>query len=162
MEPPVYRAPGTAVFLNSNHDTTPLALRDNVDYNHVLHQSVIIVFMRTLNVPHVSLAERLVVDDLGYRDDGITHLTATFGYQDRRHVPDVLALAARPGLERAIDVERASYFLSRITIVPSSSPAMRAWRKKLFIAMSRNEADMTAYFGLPDERTVTMGSLIEL
>jgi KUP system potassium uptake protein len=39
---------------------------------------------------------------------------------------------------------------------------MRRWRKRLFAAMARNEADPAAYYALPDERTVTIGSLIEL
>ena len=35
-DPPV-RVPGTAVFLNASANTTPLALRYNVEHNHVLH-----------------------------------------------------------------------------------------------------------------------------
>ena len=33
------RVPGTAVFLNANPETTPLALRANVEHNHVLHDA---------------------------------------------------------------------------------------------------------------------------
>jgi KUP system potassium uptake protein len=39
---------------------------------------------------------------------------------------------------------------------------MRQWRKRLFVALARNEADPSRYFRLPEDRTVTMGSLIEL
>lgn len=162
MQPPVYRAPGTGVFLSTDRDTTPLALRASVEHTHVMHQSVVIVWIRTVNVPHVDPAERLIVDDLGYRDDGITHLTARFGFLDPQHVPRTLALARQQGLERTSDIVHASYFLSRITIVATDAPVMRQWRKKLFIAMSRNQADPAEYFRVPDERTVTMGSLIEL
>src|SRR4029079_13965293 len=42
-DPPISRAPGTAVFLNANPETTPLALRANVEHNHVLHSCVLIV-----------------------------------------------------------------------------------------------------------------------
>ena len=38
-------------------------------------------------VPHVAAAERLVIDDLGYTDDGITHVSARFGYMDEPNVP---------------------------------------------------------------------------
>ena len=38
--PPIYRVPGTAVFLNANPETTPLALRANVEHNHALHENV--------------------------------------------------------------------------------------------------------------------------
>ena len=38
VEPPVYRSPGTAVFLNADTETTPLAMRANVEHNHALHR----------------------------------------------------------------------------------------------------------------------------
>jgi KUP system potassium uptake protein len=162
IHPPVHRAPGTAVFLHADPDTTPLALRANVEHNHVLHQSVFIVSIRSVNVPRVDPAHRVVVDDLGYRDDGVTLLTAQFGYREPQDLPRTLARAVGQGAERASELERASYFVSRITVIPTDAPGMRRWRKWLFILMWRNQADATAYFKLPDERTVTMGSLIEL
>jgi KUP system potassium uptake protein len=158
----VHRVPGTAVFLHPNRDTAPLALRANVAHNHVLHQSVVIVSIETLNVPHVRGHRRVSIDDLGYGDDGITGITARFGFHDRQDVPRAVARAAEEGLERTIDIEHASYFVSRVTVVETRARGMPAWRKKLFIALSRNEADLIQYFGLPDERTVTMGSPIEL
>ncbi len=36
--PPLPRVPGTAVFLNRGKDTAPLAMRANVEHNHVLHK----------------------------------------------------------------------------------------------------------------------------
>jgi KUP system potassium uptake protein len=103
-----------------------------------------------------------VIDDLGYGDDGISHVTARFGFQDKTDVPGTLRLAAEEGLESEVDVERPSYFLSHVTIRLTDRPGMAKWRKKLFIAISRNSASPVEYFGLPHERTVTMGSQIEL
>ena len=82
LDPPVARVPGTAVFLNANPETTPLALRANVEHNHVLHECVLIVSLTTERVPYVHADDRLSIDDLGYRDDGITHITGRFGFQD--------------------------------------------------------------------------------
>jgi KUP system potassium uptake protein len=149
------------VFLTDNPDTTPLAARANVEHNHVLHETVVIVSVEMTQSPHVAPGDLLVVDDLGYRDDGITRMTTRFGFRDQPNIPLALLQAARQ-VERTLDVERASYFLSRITIVPTNSPVMRAWRKKLFIRLARNEADPSRYFRLPEDRTITMGSLIEL
>jgi KUP system potassium uptake protein len=59
-------------------------------------------------------------------------------------------------------VERISYFLSQMTIVPTDAPGMSAWRKKLFLLMAHNAANPAIYFGLPDDCTVTMGERIEL
>jgi KUP system potassium uptake protein len=162
MEAPVNRPAGTAVFLNANPETTPLALRANVEHNHCLHQCVVILSLQTENVPHVAPEERVSVDDLGYRDDGITHVVARFGFQDDPNVPEALRVAKEQGLEGDVDVDSASYFLSKINIVRSDRRGMRPWRKKLFMALTRVAANPAEYFCLPAERTVIMGGHIEL
>ena len=161
-DPPVQRVPGTAVFLNANRDTTPLALRANVEHNHVLHESVVILTIQTLRVPHVTHADRITVDDLGYQDDGITHVTACFGFQDDPNVPRALREASERGVESPLDHDACTYVLSRITIVRTDRPGMRPWRKRLFIAMARNAADPVEWFGLPFDDTITVGSHIEI
>ena len=160
-EQPISRSPRTGIFLDANPATTPLALRANVEHNCVLHENVVIVSVQTLNVPHVEESERVTVDDLGYRDDGITHVTARFGFQDDLDVPLTLRKAAER-LEREADFDHVSYFLSRISIIATNEPGMARWRKKLFIAIARNAASPVPYFHLPDERTVVMASHVEL
>jgi KUP system potassium uptake protein len=157
-----YRAPGTGVFLNANPDTTPLAMRGTVEHLNALHASVVIISLETTNAPHVAASERLVIDDLGYRDDGIVKITARFGFQDVTNVPELVRMAAKRDLECEIHLNQLSYFLSRITIVLSDEPGMARWRKRLFIAISRNAANPVEYFFLPDERTVAIGSHIPL
>jgi KUP system potassium uptake protein len=162
MDPPVYRAPGTAVCLTAGKETTPLALRENVDHNRVVHESVVVVSVETRRVPHVHRSERVVVDELGYEDDGILHLTIHYGFQDYHNVPAALLQAASHGLEVDIDVANATYFISQITLVRGDDPGMARWRKKLFLALSRVSASPVEFFGLPEHRIVTMGSYIEL
>jgi KUP system potassium uptake protein len=162
MDPPVVRVAGTAVYLNARRETTPLALRAGVEHTHAMHEAVVIISIETTKAPYVPESERLIVDNLGYEDDGIVHLTARFGYQDMPDVPRLLALAAKAGLECEIDAEGAVYFLSQVTIVPTDAPGMAGWRKRLFVAMARNAASPVDYFRLPGERTVTLGSVIEL
>jgi KUP system potassium uptake protein len=160
---PVQRVPGAAVFLNANPETTPLALRANVEHNHVLHQRVIIISISVERVPHVAGPDRLTADHLGQRSDGITALRARFGFQDHQDVPALLRLAVeRKLLEGTIDPERVSYFLSQITIVPCADPGLSRWRKRLFLTLAHNAANPVSYFRLPDERTVTMGERILL
>src|SRR4051794_33670175 len=162
FDPPVARVPGTGVFLNANPETTPLALRANVEHNHVLHDCVLIVSLTTERVPYVPVEERLEIDDLGYRDDGITHITGRFGFQDPLDVPSLLRLAAQHGIEGDPKLEHPSYFVSRISIIATDRPGMARWRKKLFLAISRNAANPVEVFHLPDDRAVVMGSHIEL
>jgi KUP system potassium uptake protein len=156
------RVPGSAVFLNRGTTTTPLAMRANVEHNHVLHKNVVILSVETLPRPYVADAERLVVDDLGYTDDGITHVTARFGYLEEPNVPGVLARAAAAGLESPVDLEDTSYYLSAIDLQITDAPGMSRWRKRLFVATSHVTADAADFFGLPRDRTVIMGSRIEV
>jgi KUP system potassium uptake protein len=157
------RVPGTAVFLNANPKTTPLAFRANVEHNHVIHAHVIIICIDVKRVPHIPKSKRVSADDLGSPHDGITGIVAHFGFQDDPDIPATLRLAAGENLlEGKIDVRRASYFLSQMTIVPTPGGGMRMWRKKLFLFMAHNAANPATYFRLPDDRTVTMGERIEL
>jgi KUP system potassium uptake protein len=162
-QPPLYRAPGTAIFLNRDKVTAPLAMRANVEHNHVLHDNVIILAIQTLPVPHVSAADRLEIDDLGYKDDGIYHVTARFGYMDTPSVPALLPLIRKAAREGPLDDGgKISYFLSTIEIRRGNTPGMSRWRKYIFVATARLTADAAEYFNLPRDRTVIMGSRIEL
>jgi KUP system potassium uptake protein len=158
------RVAGTAVFPHPGKDTTPLALRANVEHNKVLHHGVLIVSAGSENVPHVPVAERFTVDHLGHEDDRIQHLFIRFGFSDEPNLPEALAQACEAGvLEPGIlDVPRASFFLSRGPIRRTRAPGMPQWRKILFLALARNAADPAAYFGLPVDRTVTMGSPVDV
>jgi KUP system potassium uptake protein len=161
MEPSVYRVPGTAVFLNAVPDTAPLALRANVEHNHTLHEAVIIFSIEFARVPHIPPDERLVIDDLGDPDDGITHVTALFGFQDEPDVPQALRSPAAAGIEVPTDIDDATYFLSRMTIVRTGAPGMPAWQKRLFLSLAHNAANPVEYFNLPIDRTISMGAQIE-
>jgi KUP system potassium uptake protein len=158
----VTRVPGTAVFLSQRNDTTPLALRAMVDHGHALHHAVVILSIETMKTPHVAESERLSIDNLGDPDDGITHLTARLGFQDSPHVPRLMELAREEGLERDIDVDHATYYLSQIVIVQGKRGGMATWRKRLFMYMARNATSPVEYFALPSERTVLIGSQIGL
>ena len=41
------------MFLNANSETTPLALRANLEHNGTVHENVMIVCVQTERVPHV-------------------------------------------------------------------------------------------------------------
>ena len=161
-DPPLVRIPGTAVFLNRGKDTAPLAMRANVEHNHVLAEHVIIMSVETETVPRVPDAERMTHDDLGFARDGIVHVAARFGYMEQPNVPGALSLLDPEDTEGPIDLANASYFLSKLDICPGDAPTMAPWRKRLFIATSHITADAAAHFGLPLDRTVIVGSRIEL
>lgn len=161
-ERPVLRVPGTAVFLNRSKETAPLAMRANVDLNHVRHEQVVILSIETEPVPRVPDDRRIVVDGLGYADDGIIHVTARFGYMETPDVPATLAMLDPADTEGPLLLDQASYFLSTIELRRGPAPTMAPWRKRLFIATSHITADAAEHFGLPRDRTIIMGWHIEV
>ncbi|HEU4347970.1 MAG TPA: potassium transporter Kup [Actinoplanes sp.] len=159
----VPRVAGTAVFPHPNKDTTPLALRANVDHNHVLHEHVVIVSTRARGAPHVPPEEQVSVDDLGYSRDGIVHVTLQHGFFDTPDIPAGLTRAAESeSLEGTFDPARTSYFVSRGSLQRTGAPGMQRWRKALFIALARTAADPAERFNLPRDNTVVMGRTVEL
>lgn len=154
----VTTVPGTAVFLHGNPATAPLALRDNVSFNHVAHEQILIVTTLSRNVPHVGPEDRVMIGARRHKGVAITHLTLNFGFQDSQDVPSALALAHERGVN--VDPDTAFYFLSRITLHRSDRPGMSQWRKRIFVALAHNAASPTEYFHLPIDRTVLMGTQV--
>ncbi len=156
------RVPGTAVFLNRNNATAPLALRANVEHHQVLHERVVIASIETAPVPVVADEDIAEVDDLGYRDDGITMVTLRFGYMQRTDVCRVLSRLPAEGLEAPVDLDGASYFLSTIDLELDDHPTMPRWRTLLFLATSSLTDDAARAFELPSDRTLVVGSRIRV
>jgi KUP system potassium uptake protein len=162
-DPPIVRLPGTAIFLNPNKLTTPLAMRAQVEHLHAFQESVVMVSLDPIPIPHVDKADRFAAERLGKGMFKIIYLEIRTGYRDRTNLPIALALARKQGmLPRNFDLEHASYFVSRMSIAQTEAPGMPRWRKRLFIAMARNSSSPIEHFGLPWDRTVTSGSQIGL
>jgi KUP system potassium uptake protein len=83
-----------------------------------------------------------------------------YGFMDRPDVPEALALCRAQGLD--INPFEVSYFLSREIIVPSRGRAMTRWREALFVAMSRNAGSVAAFFRLPDNCVIELGTRVQL
>jgi KUP system potassium uptake protein len=158
----VLRVPGTAVFPHPTKETAPLALRANVAHNHVLHERVVILSGRTANIPHVPWDQRLSVDQLGDPNDGIIHIAAEFGFQDPTDFPEVLRRIAGLHPETDLNLDDASYFLSRITLRRTNRPGMATWRKQLFLALAHNAASQAEFLRLPEDRTVVLSAEVPL
>ena len=160
--PRLMRVPGTSVVLNRGKQTAPLAMRANVKFNQVLHEHVVITSIDTLPVPRVPDSERIEVDEFGGADEGIIHLTAHFGYMEKPDVLAALRLLGPAQTEAPIPIDDVFYVLSNIELTMGESRTMAPWRKRLFIATSHLAADGAEYFHLPRDRTVTVGSRIEV
>jgi KUP system potassium uptake protein len=156
VRPPV-RVPGTAVFMNGTATGTPPALMHNLEHNKVLHERVVLLTVKTRQVPHVEPRDRVRVEPLGHE---FYRLIINYGFMEDPDVPSVLENLEAPA--PFIDPASATYFLGRETVIASKHPGMMIWREKVFALMSRNASSATAYFCLPPDRVVEMGSQIEI
>lgn len=158
----ITRLPGSAVYLSLHPEYTPLALRATVDRLHELHQHVAIVSIETRPIPHVPESERFEFNALGYENDGISHITLSFGFKDTPNVPKALLDSRGADRELNFDPDTVSYFVSTLNIVPTRRKNLSRWQKILYVIMSKNAASPIDYYKLPLERTVEMSSYIKL
>jgi KUP system potassium uptake protein len=159
----VQRVPGCAVFLSRGEGRAPLAMRTNVQHNHSLHSSTILLTIETTSNPRSRRGQRVSVDDLGFSGDGISHVTARLGYMDHPSIPALLKEALEKGLESSKDnIEAASYFVSVPRMRVTNARGMVRWRKHLYVMTSRLTTDPVEFLGLPRERTIVMGAEIDI
>lgn len=158
----IVRLPGTAVYIGHHPGYTPLALHTAVDQLHELHEKVVIVNVLVAPVPRVAPQDRIVYDDLGSPDDGISHLTIQFGFKDITHVPHALADLRHISQEVDFDPAKVTYFVSASQPTLTHRHNLSRWRKHLYAFMARNATDPTNYYHLPPERTLELTSYIEL
>jgi KUP system potassium uptake protein len=162
-EPKCAQVPGTGVFLGRGRDTAPLALRAALELNHARYAHIVVLSVETQPVPWVPDDERIEVDDLGHANDAVIHVTARFGYAETPDVPRALRLVSTEQSEgRRLRLGDATYFLSTIQLRAGTARTMATWRKHLFIATSHITADAAEHFQLPRDRTVIVGSHIEV
>jgi KUP system potassium uptake protein len=136
-------------------------MRACVNHLHALPEHAIILSIENLPTPRIRPADRLEIDDLLYRDDGITLVRAKQGYAEHYDVPALVAQIANSGVESPPDMRDISFYLSRIELRPVDRPGMRRWRKHLYAATALLTAEQADYFRLPRGRTITLGSEIE-
>ncbi|MBX3689397.1 KUP/HAK/KT family potassium transporter, partial [Dokdonella sp.] len=154
---PPLRVPGTAVFLTSNAEGVPNALLHNLKHNKVLHERNIILTVETVDTPTVEPEECVEVQSLG---DDFYSVYLRFGFAEDMDVPQ--ALAAIKGCGPALDMMDTTYFLSRESIVANDRSGMALWRDKLFAFLQRNAMPATAFFRVPGNRLIELGTQVEI
>jgi KUP system potassium uptake protein len=152
---PPHRTPGTAVFLTSDPVSAPTALLHSLKHYKVLHEQNVILTVVTDDLPRVAESERVAIEKIGQT---FSQVTLRYGYMETPNVPKALAIARQLGWK--FDIMSTSFFLSRRTLKPAKSSGMPLWQDRLFISLARNANDATAYFQIPSERVVEIGTQV--
>ena len=152
------RVSGTAVFLSQRAGVVPHALLHNLKHNHVLHERIAIVTVETADRPWVTLDERVEFEKLGC---GFYRILARYGFMQSPNVPAVLEqCAGREGF--AADPMTTSYFFGRDKFIARAAAGLGRWREAIFIFLQRNAISAADFFRIPANRTVELGTQIEI
>jgi KUP system potassium uptake protein len=153
---PIHRISGTGVFMTSNPNGVPPVLLHHVKHNRVLHENVILLSVQTKTVPEVPNAERVTVTKL---EQGFFQVKAQYGFMESPNVPELLK---RTGGQFPIGEHEVTYYLGRETLLTTGSSTLATWRKRIFSLMSRNAQPATAFFNIPPNRVVELGTQVQL
>ena len=152
------RVPGTAVFLSQRAGVVPHALLHNLKHNHVLHERIAIVTVVTEDRPWVPLDERVEFAKLGV---GFYRIVAHYGFMQSPNVPTVLEhCAGREGF--SAEPMTTSYFFGRDKFIARAAAGFGRWRETIFIFLQRNAISAADFFRIPPNRTVELGTQIEI
>ncbi len=153
----IARVPGTAVFMTPDPESVPHAMLHSLKHYKALHEQIVILSVRVGEVPYIADSERVEVQLLA---GNFAQVVVNYGFKDESDIPAALAMCASAGLH--IDMMDTSFFLGRETLIPKLGSEMAYWRSLVFIAMFRNAGSATAFFKIPSNRVVELGSQIVL
>jgi len=151
------RVAGLGVFLSSRTDIVPGALLHNLKHNKVLHERVVIANVIVEGTPLVGPAQRLEVEKLG---KGFYAVKIHHGFFETPDVPQALEDARRFGL--ALDVDTATFFIGRETLVPAAHSELGKWRNWLYRTMAGAALSPVRFYHLPPNRVVELGTQITI
>ncbi len=151
------RTSGTAVFMSITPKGIPHTLVNLLKHNEALHERILLLSVISAETPTIAEEDRLSVTDLGM---GFYRIHAHYGFMETPNILKSLDLLDKIGLP--VDIYTTSFFLGRETLLATGTNAMAQWRKHLFIFMSRNSWNASAFFGLPAERVIELGTQVEL
>lgn len=153
------RCDGTAVYMDSNPNGTPLALLHNLKHNKVLHSRVVFLTVQILEIPHVADEDSVEIEDLGMN---IYRVIVNVGFAERPEVIEALKVALDRVEGEPFAVIKTTFFLSRESLIATKKRGMMRWRKHVFSVMAKNAQSPTSYFRIPANRVVELGMQVEL
>ncbi len=154
-----FRVPGVAVYMSGHKKYAPATVIQNYHHFQSLHEHVVFLSVQTLDIPHVPKANRIKLQTIGPQ---IYRLVITFGFMDIQNVSEQL-VNIQLDHHTSLTAQNATFFLGREHLIATrGNGGMAHWREKLFALMSRNAQTAAAFYHLPKDRVVEVGSIVEL
>lgn len=155
--PPV-RVPGTAVYMSRALNVIPFALLHNLKHNKVLHERVILLTLRTEDVPYVHNVRRVQIEQIS---PSFWRVVASYGWCETPNVEEVFHRCGLEGL--SCMMMETSFFMSHESlIIAAKRPWYLHWRGKLYLLLQRNALRAPDQFEIPPNRIVELGTQVEI
>jgi KUP system potassium uptake protein len=155
-DPPV-RVSGTAIFLDAKASGIPRALLNNIKFNRVIHDRVVILTVVTREQPRIAESKRLTVTPVCA---GIVRVVAQVGFMETPNIQEILRDAEAYGVP--YDPENTTFFLSREELLAGQRSDLPPLRRAAFMQMARSAQVIADYYGLPPSRVVEIGTRLEI
>jgi KUP system potassium uptake protein len=155
-DPPV-RVGGTAIFIDAKASGIPRALLNNIKFNRVIHEHVVLLTVVTREQPRISSSKRLTVTPVC---EGIVRVVAQVGFMEKPNITEILREAEAHGIP--YELESTTYFLSREELLPGRRSDLPPLRRRAFMQMARNAQVIADYYGLPPSRVIEIGTRLEI
>jgi KUP system potassium uptake protein len=157
---PPHQIPGTAVVLGRMMKGVPLPLTHNVNFNHVLHERVLLVAVEMTETPRVAEEDRVRVTPISER---IARVELRFGFMEKPDVPRGLGVGLARGQISECNLTQVTYFTGHETIIATNrETGMAPWRKAIFAFMHLNAQRPGAYFNIPIAKIMEIGLEFEI
>jgi len=155
-DPPV-RVAGTAIFLDAKASGIPRALLNNIKFNRVIHERVVLLTVVTREQPRIPEAKRLTVTPVC---EGIIRIVAQVGFMEKPNILGFLRNAEAYGVP--YEPEVTTFFLSREELIRGQRSDLPPLRRRAFMQMARSAQVIADYYGLPPNRVVEIGTRLEI
>lgn len=153
----IKRVKGIAVFLFKEIGKAPPALINNIRHNKILHETTLIVSVKTDSEPRVEPSHRSEVSRVA---PGVFMVQLKFGFMEDPNVPAALSTVEFRGLE--FNADEATYFIGHESIVAGKVPGMSPIAENLFVLLNRGADSAVRFFNLPSDRVFEVGVRVEI
>jgi KUP system potassium uptake protein len=152
-----HRAKGYAIFMSGDAWGVPFPLIHNMKHNKVLHENIMLLTIKTKEVPLVPPEERIKIRELA---PNFYRVRAYFGFMEKPNIYLILKSCQELGLH--FPLEYTTFVMGRETIVTKEKSFLKSWRQHLFALMSRNAERPMAFFNIPPSNVIEVGVQIEI
>ena len=143
---------GTAVFLTPDPEGVPFVLRHHWARTHSTDERIVLLTIVPANDPYVMGANRVEVHWLSR---GLARVTARFGFMEKLDIERIVHACAAEGLH--IGGTDTTYYTADPQIVAKDRNPWQAWRRNLYIFLSRNSRALTSSLGIPADAHAKLG-----